>query len=345
MTRTTNGWAALSAGRPLQPWTFERRDLRPDDVAVRVTHVGVCFTDLEAVRAPGSTYPLVPGHESVGTVTAVGDAVTSHAVGDSVAVGNVVDSCGVCPACRAGDEQFCREFPTLTYGGRDRVDGSPTLGAYAAEQVVRADFVHPLPAALDGEARASAAPLLCAGITTYVPLRTWEVQPGQTVGVVGIGGIGHLSVKLAVAMGAEVVAFTRTPAKAQEAKALGATEVVLSSDEDAMAAQRERFDLILDTVPRPHDLSPYLTALRFDRTLVSLGIQEQMPFDSQALRFGRKRLSGAGSGGLAATREMLAFCAEHGVTADVETLPAASVNEALARLERGDVRYRFVLAI
>jgi alcohol dehydrogenase (NADP+) len=345
MTRTTTGWAAMAAGQPLQPWTFERRDLRPDDVAVRVSHVGVCFTDLDLTRAPGSPYPLVPGHEMVGTVTAVGDAVTEHAVGDSVAVGNVVDSCGVCPACRSGDEQFCREFPTLTYAGRDRHDGSLTQGGYAEEILARETFVHPLPAQLDGENRAAAAPLLCAGITTYVPLRTWEVQPGQTVGVVGIGGIGHLSVKLAKAMGAEVVAFTRTPAKAQEATALGADEVVLSTDEDAMAAQRERFDLILDTVPRPHDLSAYLTALRFDRTFVSLGIQEQMPFDSQALRFGRKRLSGAGSGGPGATREMLAFCAEHGITADVETLPAAQVNEAMARLDRGDVRYRFVLSL
>jgi alcohol dehydrogenase (NADP+) len=342
MTRTTTGWAAMAAGEPLQPWTFERRDLRPDDVAVRVSHVGVCFTDLELTRAAGSTYPLVPGHEMVGTVAAVGDAVTEHAVGDAVAIGNVVDSCGVCGPCTSGDEMFCAEFPTLTYGGRDRVDGTLTQGGYAEEIVARETFVHPLPSSLDP---AAAAPLLCAGITTWVPLRTWEVGPGQTVGVVGIGGIGHLSVKLAKAMGAEVVAFTTSAGKAESALALGADEVVVSTDEDAMAAQRDRFDLIVDTVPRTHDLTAYLTALRYDRTFVSLGIQEQMPFDPAALRFGRKRLSAAGSGGLAATREMLAFCAEHDVTADVEVLPVASVNDALARLERNDVRYRFVLSL
>jgi alcohol dehydrogenase (NADP+) len=343
--RQTTGWAAPEPDAPLARWDFERRDLRPADVAVRVTHAGVCFTDLDAVRPePGTArpelFPLVPGHEIVGEVAAVGADVTRFAVGDAVCVGNIVDSCGVCRACRSGDEEFCREFPTLTYAGRDRVDGSMTQGGFSEEYVADEGFVHHRPAGLDP---AGVAPLMCAGITTWVPLRTWEVAAGQTVGVIGIGGLGHVAVKLAKALGAEVVAFTSSPDKARAALELGADEAVLSRDDDALAAQRERFDLILDTVPRPHDLSPYLTALRYDRTLCSLGIQSEFRFDPQVLRFGRKRLAAAGSGGVAATREMLEFCGEHGITATVETLPVGRVNEALDRLAANDVRYRFVL--
>jgi uncharacterized zinc-type alcohol dehydrogenase-like protein len=329
----------------LGPWRFERRELRPTDVALRVTHAGVCFTDLEAVRpAPGheqpDLFPLVPGHEIVGEVAEVGCAVTDLEVGDRVCVGNIVDSCGVCDACRSGDQQFCVEFPTLTYGGRDRHDGSVTQGGFSDEYVADQAFVYRLPAGLDP---AGTAPLMCAGITTWVPLRRWEVGPGQTVGVIGLGGLGHVAVKLAKALGAEVVGFTTSPGKAADMLDIGADEVVVSTDAEAMARQRGRFDFILDTVPRAHDLTPYLHALRFDRTLCSLGMVQEMPFDPMALIIGRKRLAGAGGGGIAATREMLDFCAAHAITATVEVLPASEVNTALTRLAANDVTYRFVL--
>ena len=341
--RHTTGWAASAPGAPLAPWAFDRRDLRPHDVAVGVRHVGVCGTDLDLLRAGDpALFPLVAGHEITGDVTAIGTAVTRFAVGDAVCIGNIVDSCGVCPACLTGDQEFCREFPTLTYAGRDRIDGSPTQGGFSAEYVATEAFVYAQPARLD---RAATAPLLCAGVTTWVPLRTWGVDAGQTVGVVGLGGLGHLAVKFAAALGAEVVLFTTSPGKTDAARALGVTDVVVSTDAAAMAAQRERFDFIVDTVPRPHDLSPYLTALKFDRTLCSLGIQDRMPFSPQALRFGRKRLAGAGSGGLTATQEMLNFCNEHGIVADVERLPIDRVDEALDRLAANDVRYRFVLDV
>ncbi|MBS2539574.1 NAD(P)-dependent alcohol dehydrogenase [Catenulispora sp. NF23] len=345
--RTVNGWAAHTPGAALAPWRFQRRELRPTDVALRVTHAGVCFTDLDAVRpGPGHVrpelFPLVPGHEIVGEAVAVGSAVTAFAVGDPVCVGNIVDSCGACEACRGGDQEFCVQFPTLTYAGRDRHDGSMTQGGFSDEYVADQAFVYRRPATLDP---AGTAPLMCAGITTWVPLRRWEVGPGQTVGVIGLGGLGHVAVKLAKALGAEVVGFTTSPAKAKDLLDLGADDVVLSGDAEAMAAQRGRFDFILDTVPRPHDLSPYLTALRFDRTLCTLGIVPELRFDPQALLFGRKRLAGAGSGGIAATQEMLDFCAANNVTATVEVLPIAEVNTALDRLAAGDVRYRFVLEV
>ncbi|MER6692560.1 NAD(P)-dependent alcohol dehydrogenase [Streptomyces minutiscleroticus] len=343
--RTANGWAAQAPGALLEPWRFQRRDLRPTDVALRVTHAGVCFTDLDHVRpGPGEErpelFPLVPGHEIVGEVVAVGSEVTRFRAGDPVCVGNIVDSCGVCEACRGGDQQFCAEFPTLTYGGRDRHDGPLTQGGFSDEYVADQAFVHRRPEGLDP---AGTAPLMCAGITTWVPLRRWEVGPGQTVGVVGLGGLGHVAVKLAKALGAEVVGFTTSPDKAEDMLELGADDVVVSTDAEAMAGQRGRFDLILDTVPRTHDLSPYLTALRFDRTLCALGMTPEMSFAPQALLFGRKRLAGAGSGGLADTREMLDFCAAHGLTATVEVLPVSEVNTALDRLAAGDVKYRFVL--
>lgn len=342
---TVTGWAAHAPGTPLAPWRFERRDLRPGDVALRVTHAGVCFTDLEHVRpAPGEErpelFPLVPGHEIVGEVVATGSAVTRYRVGDPVCVGNIVDSCGACAACRDGDQEFCAEFPTLTYGGRDRHDGSLTQGGFSDEYVADQNFVYRRPDNLDP---AGVAPLMCAGVTTWVPLRRWGVGPGWTVGVIGVGGLGHVAVKLAAALGAEVVGFTTSPDKAKQIRELGADEAVLSTDAAAMDRQRGRFDFILDTAPRAHDLSPYLTALRFDRTLCTLGMAPRLDFDAQALRFGRKRLAAAGSGGTTDTQEMLDFCAAHDLTATVEVLPVAEVDTALDRLAAGDVRYRFVL--
>ncbi|WDZ92729.1 NAD(P)-dependent alcohol dehydrogenase [Nocardiopsis sp. HUAS JQ3] len=340
--RTTTGWQADPATRALRRASLQRRDLRPDDVAVRVDYCGVCFSDLHALRAHGSDADgvLVPGHEFTGTVTEVGGAVTGFAPGDPVAVGNIVDSCGTCPMCRAGQENFCREFPTLTYGGSDRRDGTTTLGGYSREYVVSEGFAHRLPAGLDP---AAAAPLLCAGVTVWEPLRALGVGPGSTVAVAGLGGLGHLAVKLAVALGATTSVISRSPDKAEEAHGLGADEFVVSTDAGRMEAVRDRFDVVIDTVSAPHDLAPYLATVAMDGTLSHLGHLGPVTVDTIDLLIGRKRLSSAGSGGRPSTAAMLDFCAEHGITADIELLPSSQVNTALERLERNDVRYRFVL--
>ncbi|KGH44926.1 alcohol dehydrogenase [Modestobacter caceresii] len=339
--RAVTGFAASGPREPLRPFEFTRRDLRPDDVAVRVTHVGVCHSELHAVEAMAAgSPPLVPGHEFTGEVTAVGAEVTRFRVGDAVAVGNIVDSCGRCDSCRAHREPYCAEFPATTYGGRDLHDGSPTQGAYSTEYVVRDAFVYALPAGLDA---AAVAPLMCAGVTTWSPLRRAGVGPGQQVGIVGLGGLGHLAVRFAVAMGARVTVFTSSPAKEADARALGAHDVVVSTDPAAMAAVAGRLDLVLDTASGAHDLAPYLAALRLDGTLCVLGLPEQYVVSPMSL-LGRS-LTVSGSGGTAETQEMLDFCGEHGLTADVEVLPLAEVNTAFERLRRNDVRYRFVLAV
>ncbi|MEV6820323.1 NAD(P)-dependent alcohol dehydrogenase [Nocardiopsis dassonvillei] len=340
--RTTTGWQADPATRALRRASLQRRDLRPDDVAVRVDYCGVCFSDLHALRAHGSDADgvLVPGHEFTGTVTEVGGAVTGFAPGDPVAVGNIVDSCGTCPMCRAGQENFCREFPTLTYGGSDRRDGTTTLGGYSREYLVSEGFAHRLPAGLDP---AAAAPLLCAGVTVWEPLRALGAGPGSTVAVAGLGGLGHLAVKLSVALGATTSVISRSPDKAEEAHGLGADEFVVSTDAGRMEAVRDRFDVVIDTVSAPHDLAPYLAAVAMDGTLSHIGHLGPVTVDTTDLLIGRKRLSSAGSGGRPSTAAMLDFCAEHGITADIELLPSSQVNTALERLERNDVRYRFVL--
>ncbi|MEU3188894.1 NAD(P)-dependent alcohol dehydrogenase [Streptomyces sp. NPDC006923] len=338
--RNVTGWAAQQPGGPLEPWEFQRRDPLSGDVVVRIEYCGVCATDISSIRH-GGDYPVVPGHEMVGEVVAVGGDVSRFAVGDKVAVGNIVDSCGVCPACRAGRENWCFEYPTLTYGGVDRTDGSTTRGGYSSEYVLDQRFVYALPQGLDP---AGVAPLMCAGITTYSPLRRWGAGPGKRVGIVGMGGLGHLALKFAHAFGAEVVQFTRSMEKAADARALGADDVVLSTDEDQMTAQAGRFDLILDTVGAPHALEPYLSALAMDGTLCLVGIPEgELKVSPLSLIVGAKNLAGAGGGGSVETREMLEFCAEHGIVADVELMGPEQVNEVLDRLARNDVRYRFVL--
>ena len=340
--RGVSGWATHSPGETVTRYDFERRDLRRTDLAVDVRYCGVCASDLTAVRTrdPASP-PLVPGHEIVGTVSAVGEGVSRFAVGDEVAVGNIVDSCRACPACRAGRENWCHEGVVLTYGGVDPVDGSLGQGGFSSGYVVDEHFAYPLPAELDP---AGTAPLMCAGVTTYVPLRRWGAAPGRKVGIVGMGGLGHLALRLAHAMGAEVVQFTTSPGKAAEARRLGAEEVVLSRDERQMAAQAGRFDLVLDTVGAPHALEPYLRSLAVDGTLCLVGVpSEDLRVPPLELITGAKTLAGAGSGGTGETQEMLDFCAAHGIAAETEVLPSHQVNTALDRLERNDVRYRFVL--
>ncbi|ADJ45773.1 alcohol dehydrogenase [Amycolatopsis mediterranei S699] len=337
--RTTTGWLAGPDDPTLRRATLHRRDLRDDDIAIRVDHCGVCHTDLHALHTPRDA-GLVPGHEFTGVVTETGPAVTRFAIGDPVAVGNIVDSCGKCPMCRRGQENFCAEFPTLTYGGTDRHDGSPTLGAYAREHVVREDFAYRLPAGLDP---AAAAPLLCAGITVWEPLRALGTGPGTRVAVIGLGGLGHLAVKLAIALGAETTVISRSAGKAADASRLGARELLVSADPRQLEAARDRFDVVIDTIAVPHDLGPYLRLVALDGTLSQVGHLGSLTVEAMDLLVGRKKLTSAGSGGRPGTAAMLDFCVRHDVTADVETVPSARVNEVLDRLSAGDVRYRFVL--
>ncbi|QHC70577.1 NAD(P)-dependent alcohol dehydrogenase [Rathayibacter sp. VKM Ac-2801] len=333
---------ALLAERPgdsLRPFVLERRELRADDLDVRVDFCGVCHSDLHALGADAG-FPLVPGHEFVGEVLAVGAAVTAFRPGDAVAVGNIVDSCGECGMCRAGQENFCESFPTLTYGGRDRVDGTPTLGAYSGRYVVGERFAYALPEGLDP---AAAAPLLCAGITVWEPLRASGVGPGTRLGVAGLGGLGHLAVRLGAALGAEVTLLTTSPGKEADARRLGAQHVVVTTDAEALAAARDSLDVEIDTVSAPHDPAPYLRVLALDGTLFLLGHLGTVTVDVLDLLVGRKRLASAGSGGRRYTQDLLDFCAAEGVAAEVEVLPVAEIGTALDRLARNDVRYRFVL--
>ena len=340
--RQTTGWAVHHPGAALHPWTIQRRDLRDDDVAVRIEYSGICGSDLDAVRhGDAAAMPLVAGHEMTGTVTAVGACVTRFTVGDRVAVGNVVDSCGTCPVCVEHRENWCFAFPVVTYGGTDRVDGTVTQGGFATEYVAREAFVYYLPPGLDP---AAAAPLLCAGATVFAPLRRWQAGPGKTAGIVGIGGLGHLGVKFAHALGAHVVAFTTSKSKAAEALAPGADETILSTDPAQLDGARWRCDLILDTVGAPHDINGYLRALKLDGTLCTVGIPpEAWQVDPMSLLYGAKQLTGGSGDGTRLVRDMLDFSAAHGITAEIELVPATGINEALDRLERGDVRYRFVL--
>lgn len=337
------GFAAMSSGVALKPFRFDRRALRDDDVDIEILYCGVCHTDLHMCRNDwGMTvYPCVPGHEIVGRVAAIGPAVTRFAAGDVVAIGTIVDSCGHCDQCKADEEQMCREYPTLTYNGKDRQSGDNTYGGYSDRIVVREAFVVSVPKGLDP---ARVGPLLCAGITTYSPLKTWNVGPGSRVAVIGLGGLGHLGVKFAVGLGADVTVVSRTGAKAADARALGAHHYLVSGDQAAMTAAASSFDLILDTIPARHDVSPYMALLDIDATLVIVGqlgpIEEQstLPFIT-----GRRRLTGSPSGGIAETQEMLNFCAEKNIHPECETIAIQAIGEAFARLERADIRYRFVI--
>lgn len=339
--RTTKGWQADSASTPLRHTPFERRDLRPDDIAVQVDYCGVCHSDVHAIGSLGNgAGPLIAGHEFTGVVTEVGRDVTRFSAGDPVAVGNIVDSCGSCFMCRQGQENFCYEYPTLTYGGTDRHDGTTTRGGYSREYVVNDRFTYPLPEGLDP---AAAAPLLCAGVTVWEPLRALGVGAGTRVAVAGLGGLGHLAVKLSAALGADTTVISRSAGKADDARRLGAHDHIVSTDTQQMAAARDQFDVVIDTIAAPHDIGPYLRLVALDGTLSQVGDLGPINVEAMDLLGGRKKLSSAGSGGRPATASLLEFCAEHGVNADIELLPSARVNDALDRLARGDVRYRFVL--
>ncbi|MCK0196517.1 NAD(P)-dependent alcohol dehydrogenase [Ancylobacter sp. 6x-1] len=339
----TFGFAAQSNTTPLAPFEFERRDLRANDVAMEILYCGVCHSDLHQSRNDWgfATYPLVPGHEIVGRVTAVGSDVSRYKVGDAVAVGCMVDSCLECDQCRKGREQLCRKGMTQTYADKDRITCEPTYGGYSKHLVCREEFVLKVPDGLD---IAKAAPLLCAGITTYSPLRTWGVEAGNRVGVVGLGGLGHMAVKLAAAMGAEVTVLSRTKDKEADALALGATRLLVSSDPEAMMAAGSSFDLIIDTVPVKHDINPYLPLLDIDATLVLVGQLGLLDEPSTLpLLFGRRRIAASPIGGIAETQEMLDFCAAKGVLPEVEMIRMDEINHAFERMERADVRYRFVI--
>lgn len=342
----TTGYAAQAADVPLTPFDFERRELRPNDVAMEVLYCGVCHSDLHQARNDWgwSHYPLVPGHEIVGRVIAVGSAVARYKVGDHVAVGCMVDSCQDCDQCRKGLEQLCRKGNVQTYSDRDRFScepAAPTYGGYSKHLVVREEFALRVPDGLD---LSRAAPLLCAGITTYSPLRTWNVGPGSRVGVVGLGGLGHMAVKLASAMGADVTVLSRSHHKEADALALGADRLLVSTDAEAMAGAASSFDLIIDTVPVKHDVNPYVPLLDVDSTLVLVGqIGPIAEPTTVPLLLGRRRIAGSPIGGIAETQEMLNFCAKAGVLPDVEMIRMDQINGAFDRLLRADVRYRFVI--
>lgn len=337
------GYAATSKTSPLAPWSFERRDPQASDIELEVLFCGVCHSDLHVVRSDWgpSKYPCVPGHEIVGRVLRVGSAVTKFKAGDIAAVGCMVDSCRVCANCRDGEEQFCEKGPVMTYGGAEKHTGGITYGGYSSNIVVDEAFTLRVPANLD---LAATAPLLCAGITTFSPLRHWKVTAGQKVGVVGLGGLGHMAVKFARAFGAHVVLFTTSPNKKDDALALGAHEVVVSRNRDEMKAHRSSFHFILDTVSAPHDINAYLGLLRRDGTLCQVGLPpEALPVQVFSLTGLRRSFAGSFIGGIAETQEMLDFCGEHGIVSDIELIPVQKINEAYDRLEKSDVKYRFVI--
>jgi uncharacterized zinc-type alcohol dehydrogenase-like protein len=332
-----------SAAEPLGPFSLNRRDPREDDVEIDILYCGVCHSDLHTVRNEwqNTLYPCVPGHEIVGKITRVGKAVKKYKVGETVGVGCLVGSCRTCESCRAGLEQYCQVGFIGTYNGEDKISGGHTFGGYSTAVVVPEYFVLRLPENLD---LAATAPLLCAGITTYSPLHHWKVGKGQRVGVVGLGGLGHMAVKLAHAMGAHVVLFTTSPNKTADAKKLGAEEVVVSKDAAAMEKEAGKYDFILDTVAGQHDINAYLNLLKRDATLVQVGAPEQpLPVAVFSLIFARRNFAGSLIGGIPETQEMLDFCGKHNITSDIEMIPIQKINEAYERMLKSDVKYRFVI--
>lgn len=338
----SKGYAAQSAGASPTPFSFQRRDPRPDDVVVAIDFCGICHSDIHQVRAEwgNKIFPMVPGHEIVGRVTAVGAEVRRFKVGDPAAVGVIVQSCLQCDNCTSDAEQYCERGAVDTYNART-YDGEVTYGGYSDVIVAPEHYVHTLSPKLDP---AAAAPLLCAGITTYSPLRHWDVGPGKKVGIVGLGGLGHLGLKFAHAFGAEVTLFTTSERKAEDAKRLGADEVVISKDADAMLRQRSKYDFLLDCVSADHDINAYLKLLRRNGTLCLVGLPENpLPVAAFSVVGNRRSLAGSGIGGMQETQQMLDFCAEQGIASDIEMTTVSALDEAYARILAGDVKYRFVI--
>ncbi|WP_306591824.1 NAD(P)-dependent alcohol dehydrogenase [Geothrix sp. 21YS21S-4] len=336
-------YAATSPSAPLAPFQIERREVGPHDVQIEVAYCGICHSDLHQVKDEwgGAKFPMVPGHEIVGRVTAVGAHVKNFKEGDLAGVGCMVDSCRTCPSCERDLEQFCEKGAAFTYNGTEMDRKTPTYGGYSSSLVVNEGFALKISPKLD---LAAVAPLLCAGITTYSPLRHWKVKKGDKVGVVGLGGLGHMAVKLAAAMGAEVTMLSTSKSKEEDARKLGAHHFGLTSDEATFKRLAGHFDLIIDTISAPHDYNKYLGLLRVEGAMVLLGVPpEPTPVAAGSLIFGRRTLSGSLIGGIKETQEMLDFCAEHGIVSEIELIPVQQVNEAYERMLKNDVRYRFVL--
>lgn len=339
----TKAYASHAPNQPLSLFQFNRRELRDDDVEFEVLYCGVCHSDLHHITGDWrTTYPCVPGHEIVGRVSKIGKHVTQFKIGDAVAMGCMVDSCQRCRPCLNQLEQYCEEGATFTYNDTDRQDKQPTFGGYSEHMVVREKFALHVPNHLD---LAAAAPLLCAGITVYSPLKHWKVQAGSKVGIIGLGGLGHMAIKLARAMGAEVTLFSRSPDKEEDARRLGAHHIVLSSDKAQMKAVANTLDVIIDTAPYTHDLQPYLQTLTLDGSLVLVGLIDKIEpsFNSASLVLGRRSVAGSLIGSIAETQEMLNFCGHHNIVSDIELIPIQEINHAYKRMLKSDVKYRFVI--
>lgn len=343
MSTIVKAYGTSSTENLLEEITIERRTVQAHDVEFEILYCGICHSDLHQIKGDFGAFPppIVPGHEMVGRVTAVGNHVTKFKIGDLAAVGCIVDSCGHCEYCEDGIEQFCDEGVTFSFNSEDKISGGHTFGGFSKTYVCNEDYVLKMPAFED---LASAAPLLCAGITVYSPLKHWGAGPGKKVGVLGIGGLGHLAIKIAKAMGAEVVVFTTSLNKVEDAKRLGADEAVLSSDAEAMAKYNRQLNFIIDTVSAKHDVNVYLNLLRHDGTVVLVGLPpEPLEIGAFNVIMGRRSFAGSNIGGIAETQEMLDFCFEHNITAESEIIPIDYVNTAFERLEKGDVKYRFVI--
>lgn len=346
MTIKANGYATHAASDQLVPFSFERRDPRPEDVLIDILYCGICHSDIHSARNEWgwTSYPFVPGHEIVGRVRLVGHKVRQFKIGDLVGVGCLVDSCRTCASCHDGLEQYCETGFTGTYNGQDKIGGTPhrtTFGGYSDSITVDARYVLRVPTNLDS---AAVAPLLCAGITTYSLLKHWQVGPGQKVGIIGLGGLGHIGVKLAHAMGAKVVMITTSPEKGHDAKKLGANEVLLSTEGAAMTAAHSSFDFLLNTIPVGHDVDPYMNLLKRDGTMVIVGAVEPLKqVNGIPFIFRRRNMAGSLIGGLPETQEMLDFCGKHNITCDIEKIAIQDVNQAYERTVKGDVKYRFVI--
>lgn len=343
-TTTIKAYGATAATEDLKPLNIERRQVGKDDIKIDITYCGVCHSDIHTVRNDwkGSTYPVVPGHEIIGRVVEAGNGVINYKVGDLVGVGCLVDSCHTCASCQQDLEQFCENGATFTYNSPNKhIPGTQTYGGYSTSVVVDKQFVLRVPENLN---EAATAPLLCAGITTWSPLSHWNVKKGDKVGVIGLGGLGHMGVKFANALGAHVVMITTSPEKGEDAKKIGAHDVLISKDSDAMKKHQSSFDFLLNTIPVGHDMDPYLALLKIDATMVLVGAVEPLkPFHGGSIIMGRKRIAGSLIGGIKETQEMLDFCGKHNITSDIELINMQDINVAYDRVTSNDVKYRFVI--